>query len=355
MALARPLARFARALVALPFLIPFVACGSSDATGAPAVSPSQVGTFAQFLDQAATLSCASQTPCCVAQGYEENEKCVDDVQKAGLGQSFDTRGNYSAEGGAKCLSAYASAASPSCGLSYTTPPAPKPFAPDPCNGIFRGPSFNSVPLGEKCVLNGDCISAGDNARTSCGSGNGSSSELRCRAVVTAYPGEACGEGFGTEVGKTFTCLSSAECVDSVCVAFPGAGEACTKSYRCAPGLTCRGGLKGDAGTCEAPAKLGDACTSGGVCADGLICDGVVCKARGKTGEACAGGGGGYDPYGGGCESGNYCDGVVCKAFAKTGEPCQSGTTCRSGSCSSKGRCEASPQTGGPGSVAPYCK
>lgn len=344
-------ARLARSFLSLPLVVAALeGCGSDTPAGGPAVSASEVGTYEKFLERAAGLSCGAQAACCTTRGYEPNDDCAEDLLKAGFAQGFDTRGNYSPEGAATCLSSIsASAGGGTCASTNPTTVEPRPFAPDPCQGVFRGPNFNSVPLNGPCVLNGDCISAGDNARTACSAGaSPSSSAMRCRASVTAYPGEPCGEGIGTEEGKTFTCLSSAECVDSVCVAFPSEGEACGKNGRCAPNLLCAGG--GAKAVCASRAKQGAACVSSATCESNLYCDGVVCKARGKAGDACAFSG---DSPGGGCEVDLYCDGVVCKPYGKTGDVCQSGSTCRSGACS-KGRCEGL-STSGPGSLAPYCK
>lgn len=347
-----PFARLARSVVLLPLLLPLAqGCGSDNAGGGPSVSASEVGTYEKFLQRAAELGCAAQAECCTTAGAEPNEDCAEDVLKAGFGQGFDTRGNYSPDGAAACLSASSTTAA-YCPTSAPVVDAPRVYGPDPCRSVFRGPNFDKVPLYGECQLSSDCISAGDNARTECRAGTDpGDSRVRCRALVTSYPGEPCGEGIGTAEGKTFQCISTSRCVDQVCVALPGAGEPCSKEGAlCAPGSTCV--QKGAERICTAPGQKGDSCSQGVGCGANLFCDGVVCKARGKAGDACGSGSSGI--YGNDCEPSLYCDGVVCKAYGKAGDACKSGQTCRSGSCSNKGRCDALSGSG-PGSLAPYCK
>jgi hypothetical protein len=362
MVAAHSFARLLRTFVLLPLAVPFAACGSDDGNGAPAVSASAVPTYEKFRQQAASISCASVTPCCSSYGREINDKCAEDALDAGKGNLFigiDTRGNYSPEGAAACLSAYAAnAKTVSCSPSADT--TPKGYAPNPCNGVYRSPNFGTRGLTEACTLDGDCIPAGNNALTTCsvGSDGGGSGQATCRARVTALEGEGCGTGAGPDAGKTFECLSNLECKDFVCVRLPSPGEPCSEG-RCTTGAQCLPSGSGKS-VCAARGKEGGACDTGVSCLDGLYCDGVVCKAPGKVGDACRGGGGPVGPVGPGsgtCASGTYCDGVVCKAYAKLDEYCETDASCASGNCTSKLRCgPASPST--PGSIdpyAPYCQ
>lgn len=139
-------------------------------------------------------------------------------------------------------------------------------------------------------------------------------------VRTSRRGQPC----GTDVGR---CAGEDTCVQGVCVARGGVGQACSETAPCVLGASCVQGI------CERfdVVTVGEACGQTRRCPYNAVCVSGVCQAQAGLGEACA------QP--GQCRSG-YCDAVTsrCEALKDPTQACQSSMECLSGICL-QGRCE----------------
>lgn len=142
----------------------------------------------------------------------------------------------------------------------------------------------------------------------------------CPQIVTeacGLPDEVCCAGS--------TCHAGAECGErNLCRACGGESEAC-----CADG--CRGGLRCEGGTCQAPALCGaegESCCSGTSCLAGLRCDNASCVK--PCGAGCAPG----DKrcgVNGGVDLCSY-DVAPCTIWSELIARCPSGQSCQAGVC-----------------------
>lgn len=126
----------------------------------------------------------------------------------------------------------------------------------------------------------------------------------------AAPGEPCGE--------EARCISSAACVDGMCVERGLPGDACDDERRCVVGARC------ESGTCEGfeTVAVGQACDQARRCPYGSECRQGECVASGMLNDACEDRG---------CASG-FCDDGVCQPMRDGLEGCSEGVQCLSGRC-----------------------
>jgi hypothetical protein len=91
-------------------------------------------------------------------------------------------------------------------------------------------------------------------------------------------------------GTTEQCGPEDYCdpMSSLCRALGAAGDPCTSSFYCQPGLGCRAATVGATLSCQPPAGEGAACTGTGSsqCASGLYCESNTCKRKTGAGTAC---------------------------------------------------------------------
>ncbi len=162
------------------------------------------------------------------------------------------------------------------------------------------------------------------------------------ASCTVEPGElpngtGCGAASQCQSGN---CRFSDNC--GICAPISGAGEACSGSDPCGPGLRCSNGV------CVSPGDVGAACQTKTDCLASLTCSSGRCMAPKTAGQPC---------------SGNDCDGWtgyvcidgVCRKlqFVGPGERCDlaegidcgAGGFCRTTSTSSAGTCVAPARDG----------
>jgi hypothetical protein len=153
--------------------------------------------------------------------------------------------------------------------------------------------------------------------------------------LSANPPPACAQPTGP-LAAGAACYAAGQCQTGfcaigasacgACAALPGAGEPCTPTRQCGPGMQCTGDL-----TCRVPGVEGDACGKSAGCAPGLRCVGGSCAA-----------------YASAAARGQPCGVVGGKAVTCTAGDCQIPTGTTAGTCvgrSTEGA--ACDQTAGP--------
>lgn len=121
--------------------------------------------------------------------------------------------------------------------------------------------------------------------------DGSYCDQNSRCVAQAAAGQACGPTVAGALHEN-PCVAGAHCLDAVCAARVGAGEACTGMYEfeCVEEHTCQCAAPDcSTGTVCAPAPAGgEPCNVSSGCAEGRFCnfDTGTCDDRRAEGEAC---------------------------------------------------------------------
>jgi hypothetical protein len=136
---------------------------------------------------------------------------------------------------------------------------------------------------------------------------------------TCEPAAAIGEACGGPGG--IRCTPDAECVESICVQRPLAGQACDpEGVRCALGASCA------ETRCVGPAivGVGDSCDQANRCPYHAFCIGGTCVLAASLGQSCT-------PGEVECDSG-WCDDGTCAPLKFDGEPCDLANECRGGRC-----------------------
>jgi hypothetical protein len=184
-----------------------------------------------------------------------------------------------------------------------------PSCPDACcQGMCVGDAPVRVAVGGVCESSSQCIDSYCDF---------SAATSTCTAYKQA--GQACTSSNQCAVGG---------CVNMICSALPGPGEACSSNLggaNCANlGYTC----SVTSMTCVPYGLTGDACATSRDCSPIYVCGtGGTCVLRPRLGETC-------DPQASGCIDRSYCEPTTskCTAPKPDNSPCMDSDECASGNC-----------------------
>jgi hypothetical protein len=174
-----------------------------------------------------------------------------------------------------------------------------------CQGTCIGDAPVEVAIGQPCE-----------SSSQCGDGYCDFNTQLCAAYKPT--GAACTSSLQCEVGG---------CVNQICTALPGPGEACSSTNGCNDlGYTC----SATSMTCVAVGLTGDPCTTARDCSIFYVCSTAgSCALRPRLGESC-------NQQSGSCIDNSYCEPTtsLCTARKADGAPCTDDVECAGETCDS---------------------